>query len=121
MEIPFESINIYYLDFALISRFHILTDMDGKPNRFCFHVAISRKKAGTDECEIPVYVPVNSYTYNSPAHKRLLQDFQKGEPFSPVKFINFHVYKNFDTPKLVSIVGWAENFRFVEMEEIVNV
>lgn len=119
-QVDFISINVFSCDVALVSTFRILHDLDEKPLKFVFNVTLDRKKANCENCEFPVYVTAQN-NYNSEAHKQLFADFQRGESFSPLRFINLKVYKDEILPNYFVYHGYADSFITAKAEEVFHV
>lgn len=115
--IDFKSINVFSLDVALVSRFSVFCDLDGKPSFFKLQVAINRTKAKTESCEISVHIPAK-YVFHSEAHTQLLDEFKNGDNFVPVRFQNLRILQEEILPHYFKYHGMADSFTVVGPEEV---
>lgn len=115
--VDFKSINVFSLDIALVSRFSVCCNLDGKPSFFKLQVAIDRAKAKTESCEISVHIPAK-YVFHSEAHTQLLNGFKNGDNFVPVRFQNLKILRDEILPQYYTYHGMADSFTVVGPEEV---
>lgn len=115
--VDFKNINVFSLDVALVSRFSVFCDLDGKPSFFKLQVAIDRNKAKCEGCEISVHIPAK-YVFHSEAHTQLINGFKNGDNFVPVRFQNLRILQEEILPHYFKYHGMADSFTVAKGEDI---
>lgn len=115
--VKFCDINVFSCEIALVSRFSVFCDLDGKPSFFKLQVAIDRNKAKCEGCEISVHIPAK-YVFHSEAHTQLLNGFKNGDNFVPVRFQNLKILRDEILPHYYTYHGMADSFTVVGPEEV---
>lgn len=94
-----------------VSSFTITTH-DNKPSKIVFNIAMDSEKAGTDQVEFPVFLPVEG-NYPNTDLKRMKESFQSGEPFVAVTLHNLKVYRKEEANR-IGYFGFADSFKLVD-------
>lgn len=115
--VKFCDINVFSCEIALVSRFSVCCNLDGKPSFFKLQVAIDRNKAKCEGCEISVHIPAK-YVFHSEAHTQLLNGFKNGDNFVPVRFQNLKIMRDEILPHYYTYHGMADSFTVVGPEEV---
>ncbi len=120
-QINFSTINaVPNADIQIIFSFYIRTAISsGEPVQFILSAALDRRKAESESCEFPVYIPAPS-VFHSEAHKELLQLLRSGVPWVPVKCRNFQVYR-YKSNDHYHYFAHADSFQVADYSKVTEV
>ena len=75
----------------MVSSYHSSADMEGNPSKMVLNIALDKEKAGTDNCEFPVFLNAEG-NYKTVPHIEMLNLFRVGAPFVPVRCKDLQIF-----------------------------
>lgn len=119
-QIDFISINqIPSSSIQLVTAFHTRAYRNSKePHQMILQIAVNKKNTGTDDCEIPVYIPACN-NYKTEQHLTLLNLFRSGVPWVPVRCSNFKAFHKI-TDNKSSYYATADSFTIIDYTYILE-
>ena len=104
----------------MVSSFHTSADENGKPSKMVLNIAMNKEKAGTSNCEFPVFLGAEG-NYKTVPHMEMLNLFRAGAPFVPVKCKDLQIFcsESNGEKKYFATASKFEVAEYSEVEDII--